>query len=117
MSFAVARAGTGKTGFMPVPPNNYPFYSQNDIYTPVVQSDGGQLSGACGAFARNTVLCSSLDCRHPANPHVALVSCLLVPASRRPDPAPREYVVSWRQGSVSPWLGLSMKLYGLAAHS
>ena len=43
--FSSAHAGTGRTGFMPVPPNNYPFYSQDEIYTPVVQADGGQLSG------------------------------------------------------------------------
>lgn len=26
-------------------PNNYPFYSTDEIYKPVLQSDGGQLSG------------------------------------------------------------------------
>lgn len=37
--------GTGRTGFIPVAPNNYPFYSSSDeVYTPVLQSDGGQLS-------------------------------------------------------------------------
>jgi hypothetical protein len=39
-------AGTGRTGFLPVPPNNYPFYKGDSRYTPVVQPDGGQLSGA-----------------------------------------------------------------------
>ena len=39
-------AGTGRTGYMPVPPNNYPFYSEDEKYVPVVQADGGQLSGA-----------------------------------------------------------------------
>ena len=38
-------AGTGRTGFIPVAPNNYPFYQEEEVYTPVVQSDGGQLSG------------------------------------------------------------------------
>eukprot|EP00775_Hariotina_reticulata_P008823 gene8823-9002_t len=36
--------GTGRTGFLPVPPNNYPFYRQDEVYNPVLQSDGGQLS-------------------------------------------------------------------------
>eukprot|EP00877_Chromochloris_zofingiensis_P002825 jgi/Chrzof1/12543/UNPLg00494.t1 len=36
--------GTGRTGFQPVPPNNYPFYSEDEVYTPVLQPDGGQLS-------------------------------------------------------------------------
>eukprot|EP00879_Flechtneria_rotunda_P010795 GHRR01011280.1.p1 GENE.GHRR01011280.1~~GHRR01011280.1.p1 ORF type:complete len:213 (+),score=48.92 GHRR01011280.1:992-1630(+) len=36
--------GTGRTGFIPVAPNNYPFYNQDEVYTPVLQSDGGQLS-------------------------------------------------------------------------
>jgi hypothetical protein len=41
--------GTGRTGFIPVGPNNYPFYSTDEIYKPVLQSDGGQLSGgSCG---------------------------------------------------------------------
>lgn len=38
-------AGTGRTGFIPVPPNNYPFYSAEEKYVPVMQADGGQLSG------------------------------------------------------------------------
>lgn len=38
-------SGTGRTGFQPVPPNNYPFYSEDEVYTPVLQPDGGQLSG------------------------------------------------------------------------
>ncbi|GLC42997.1 hypothetical protein PLESTM_001411000 [Pleodorina starrii] len=36
--------GTGRTGFLRVPPNNYPFYTEDEKYTPVVQADGGQLS-------------------------------------------------------------------------
>jgi hypothetical protein len=43
-------AGTGRTGFIPVAPNNYPFYSSSDeVYTSVLQSDGGQLSGEAAA--------------------------------------------------------------------
>lgn len=38
--------GTGRTGFLPVAPNNFPFYSADEVYQPVLQSDGGQLSGA-----------------------------------------------------------------------
>ncbi|GAB4820460.1 hypothetical protein N2152v2_007506 [Parachlorella kessleri] len=38
------KPGTGRTGYMPVPPNNYPFYSEEEKYVPVVQADGGQLS-------------------------------------------------------------------------
>merc|ERR1712037_110396 len=36
--------GTGRTGYMPIPPNNYPFYKDEEKYEPVVQPDGGQLS-------------------------------------------------------------------------
>ncbi|KAG2426193.1 hypothetical protein HXX76_013174 [Chlamydomonas incerta] len=43
--------GTGRTGFLAVPPNNYPFYSEGEAggaggekYVPVLQPDGGQLS-------------------------------------------------------------------------
>ena len=32
--------GTGRTGFMNVPPNNYPFYSDTEKYVPVMQADG-----------------------------------------------------------------------------
>lgn len=37
--------GTGRTGFLSVPPNNYPFYNEDEKYVPVMQADGGQLSG------------------------------------------------------------------------
>merc|ERR1711933_568131 len=36
--------GTGRTGYMPIPPNNYPFSTEEEKYVPVVQPDGGQLS-------------------------------------------------------------------------
>jgi hypothetical protein len=36
--------GTGRTGYMAIPPNNYPFYNKEEKYVPVVQPDGGQLS-------------------------------------------------------------------------
>jgi len=36
--------GTGRTGYMAIPPNNYPFYNEEEKYVPVVQPDGGQLS-------------------------------------------------------------------------
>ncbi|KAL6775802.1 hypothetical protein ACKKBG_A18550 [Auxenochlorella protothecoides x Auxenochlorella symbiontica] len=36
--------GTGRTGYMAVPPNNYPFYSEDEKYVPIMQADGGQLS-------------------------------------------------------------------------
>merc|ERR1712144_30339 len=36
--------GTGRTGYMTIPPNNYPFYSEEEKYKPVIQPDGGQLS-------------------------------------------------------------------------
>lgn len=47
-------AGTGRTGYLPVPPNNYPFYNDNEKYIPVMQADGGQLSGTLkeGSLAR-----------------------------------------------------------------
>lgn len=38
-------AGTGRTGYLHVAPNNYPFYSDEEKYIPIMQSDGGQLSG------------------------------------------------------------------------
>ncbi|KAL0023269.1 hypothetical protein WJX77_001673 [Trebouxia sp. C0004] len=38
------RPGTGRTGYLHVAPNNYPFYSEDEKYTPIMQSDGGQLS-------------------------------------------------------------------------
>ena len=34
--------GTGRTGFQPVPPNNYPFYSEEEKYKPIIFKDGGQ---------------------------------------------------------------------------
>jgi len=30
-----------------VGPNNFPFYSESERYQPVIQADGGQLSGEC----------------------------------------------------------------------
>ncbi|KAK9832968.1 hypothetical protein WJX74_003142 [Apatococcus lobatus] len=36
--------GTGATGYLAVPPNNYPFYSEQEKYKPILQADGGQLS-------------------------------------------------------------------------
>ena len=39
-------AGTGRTGFMAVAPNDYPFYGDDEKYVPIMQADGGQLSGA-----------------------------------------------------------------------
>ncbi|KAK9823441.1 hypothetical protein WJX72_002787 [[Myrmecia] bisecta] len=36
--------GSGRTGFLSVPPNNYPFYSDDEKYVPIMQADGGQLS-------------------------------------------------------------------------
>ena len=45
VSLPRARPGTGRTGYMPIPPNNYPFYKDEEKYEPVVQPDGGQLSG------------------------------------------------------------------------
>ncbi|KAL3154606.1 hypothetical protein ABBQ32_014056 [Trebouxia sp. C0010 RCD-2024] len=38
------RPGTGRTGYLHVAPNNYPFYSDEEKYVPIMQSDGGQLS-------------------------------------------------------------------------
>ena len=43
-SLACVLLGTGRTGYMPIPPNNYPFYKEEEKYVPVVQPDGGQLS-------------------------------------------------------------------------
>ncbi len=39
-------AFAGTTGFIDVPSNNYPFYSAVEKYRPVMQQDGGQLSGS-----------------------------------------------------------------------
>lgn len=41
-------AGSGHTGMHSIAPNNFPFYSESERYRPVIQSDGGQLSGARG---------------------------------------------------------------------
>lgn len=38
-------AGTGRTGYLHVAPNSYPFYSDDEKYIPIMQADGGQLSG------------------------------------------------------------------------
>lgn len=43
--FPTCNSGTGRTGYMAVPPNNYPFYSEDEKYVPIMQADGGQLSG------------------------------------------------------------------------
>lgn len=40
-----AVAGVGRTGYINVAPNNYPFYSEEERYVPIMQADGGQLSG------------------------------------------------------------------------
>ena len=73
----VLAAGTGRTGFIPVGPNNYPFYSSDEVYKPVLQSDGGQLSGvlvqpatvatACPTLlvAQLRLCCNSALLRHP----------------------------------------------------
>lgn len=37
--------GAGRTAFTDVPPNNFPFYDDNEKYIPMLQSDGAQLSG------------------------------------------------------------------------
>ncbi|GAX79487.1 hypothetical protein CEUSTIGMA_g6928.t1 [Chlamydomonas eustigma] len=42
--------GTGRTGMFYVPPNNYPFYSEEERYTPSIQPDGGQLSEWMGMY-------------------------------------------------------------------
>ncbi len=52
--------GTGRTGFIPVGPNNYPFYSSDEVYKPVLQSDGGQLSG------EQHEVCLTSHCGQPA---------------------------------------------------
>jgi hypothetical protein len=49
-------AGTGRTGFMAVAPNDYPFYGEHEKYVPIMQADGGQLSGAkCPCACRSLV--------------------------------------------------------------
>lgn len=45
VAVAVAVAGTGRTGFSRVAPNHYPFYAEHEKYMPMLQADGGQLSG------------------------------------------------------------------------
>lgn len=34
-----------------MPPNNYPFYNDDEKYVPITQADGGQLSGAAASPA------------------------------------------------------------------
>ena len=40
--------GSGRVGFMPIPPNNYPFYNDDEKYVPIVQADGGICSVRLG---------------------------------------------------------------------
>jgi hypothetical protein len=47
--------GSGHTGMHSTPPNNYPFYAESERYQPVLQSDGGQLSGASKALTPFTM--------------------------------------------------------------
>ena len=55
------KTGTGRTGFSQVPPNPYSFYdAAAEVYAPLVQSDGGQLSGA-RALCIYCVLCVCLQ--------------------------------------------------------
>ena len=49
--------GTGRTGYMAIPPNNYPFYTKEEKYIPVVQPDGGQLSGMQSQQRNATCIC------------------------------------------------------------
>ena len=62
LAIAHCIAGVGRTGYINVPPNNYPFYSEEERYVPIMQADGGQLSGDCkgmvsiGSSAMYTVL-------------------------------------------------------------
>lgn len=53
-----------------MPPNNYPFYSEEEKYVPVVQADGGQLSGARDV----TAACSGL----------ASIACCMAPGDSKP---------------------------------
>lgn len=49
--------GTGRTGFMNVPPNNYPFYSDAEKYVPVMQADGtSSCRCRCGCRRRRLAL-------------------------------------------------------------
>lgn len=45
MAPLLTHTGTGKTGYMHVPPNPYPFYNEDERYLPLIQPDGGQMSG------------------------------------------------------------------------
>ena len=36
--------GSGRTGYVDIPPNNYDWYDDDEKYKPVVQADGGVLS-------------------------------------------------------------------------
>ena len=53
-------AGTGRTGFMAVAPNDYPFYGDDEKYVPIIQADGGQLSGNPRMPGSMRALCSAL---------------------------------------------------------
>lgn len=57
--------GTGRTGFVNVPPNNYPFYGDSEKYVPLTQSDGGQLSGV--AVAKHVYACCPVCTQWAAN--------------------------------------------------
>lgn len=45
-----AVAGTGRTGFINVPPNNFRFYHDGEKYAAAMQADGGQLSGTASSL-------------------------------------------------------------------
>lgn len=36
--------GTGRTGYVDVPPNNFPWVKEESRFVPPIQADGGQLS-------------------------------------------------------------------------
>jgi hypothetical protein len=52
-----------------VPPNNYPFYNEDEKYVPMMQADGGQLSGELAVlfswqcFRRLNINLQPLRCR------------------------------------------------------
>lgn len=58
--------GTGKTGYVSVPPNPFPFYAEVERYVPVIQSDGGQLSGVYERHANNVATHAQSGSLHTA---------------------------------------------------
>lgn len=46
MTHFMQQPGTGRTGMFNIPPNNYPFYSEDEKYKPAKRPDGTPVQGS-----------------------------------------------------------------------